>query len=169
MEQNEGREIYLNHYHGVDSLDHMIKITGNCFISQKYWHSPYLHAISMGIIAAYDMYHEWCDCGLDAMWKVEEKERMSFLLFCLMLSEQMLQYDPWNDQYAGYNKFRCFTQLHKKRRRSKDLSIREETYPDTGVFLKILKTAWELPWFCATIEELQKHFETIKKRTIHKI
>ena len=27
-EQNEAREIYLNHYHGVDSMDHMIKNTG---------------------------------------------------------------------------------------------------------------------------------------------
>jgi hypothetical protein len=28
-EQNEGREIYLSHYHGVDSFDHMINTTGN--------------------------------------------------------------------------------------------------------------------------------------------
>jgi hypothetical protein len=46
-EQNEGRAIYLNHYHGVDSMDHMIKNTGNFFISWKYWHSPYLHAMSI--------------------------------------------------------------------------------------------------------------------------
>ncbi len=28
-EQNEGRAIYLNHYHGINSMDHMIKNTGN--------------------------------------------------------------------------------------------------------------------------------------------
>jgi len=27
-EQNERRAIYLNHYHGVDSMDHMIRILG---------------------------------------------------------------------------------------------------------------------------------------------
>jgi hypothetical protein len=50
-EQNKGREIYLSHYHGVDSMDHMINTICNGFVSWKYWHSPYLHAMSMGIIA----------------------------------------------------------------------------------------------------------------------
>jgi hypothetical protein len=49
-EQNEGREIYPSHYHGVDSMDHMVNTTGNRFVSWKSWHSPYLHAVSMGII-----------------------------------------------------------------------------------------------------------------------
>jgi hypothetical protein len=105
-EQNEAREIYLNHYHGVDSMDHMIKTTGNCFISWKYWHSPYLHAMSMGIVAAYDMYQECYDGGLDATWKVDQKDRMMFLQFRLKLSEQMLLYDPQNDLYAGDDRFR---------------------------------------------------------------
>ena len=37
-EQNEAREIYLNHYHGVevDSMDHMIKTAGNTYITWKY-------------------------------------------------------------------------------------------------------------------------------------
>ena len=52
--QNEARAIYLNHYHGVDSMDHMIKTTGNSFISWKYWHLPYLHAMLIGVIAAYN-------------------------------------------------------------------------------------------------------------------
>jgi len=80
-EQNEGKAIYLNHYHGVDSMDHMIKNTGNYFISWKYWHSPYLHAISMGVIAAYDMYLECSEGMLDAAWMVTKKDRMSFSQF----------------------------------------------------------------------------------------
>jgi hypothetical protein len=54
IEQNEARETYLRHYYGVDNLDHMIKNTSNWYITWKYWHAPYLHAKSMGIIAAYD-------------------------------------------------------------------------------------------------------------------
>ncbi len=128
-EQNEGREVYLSHYHGVDSIDHMINTTGNRFISWKYWPSLYLHAMSMGIIACYDMYLECCEGELDARWKVEEKDRMTFLQFQLKLSEQMLTYDLRNELYAGNTKFRCITQLLKKRRRSKDLTV-EETFPD---------------------------------------
>jgi hypothetical protein len=34
-EQNEGSEIYLSHYHGVDSKDHMINTAGNKLVSWK--------------------------------------------------------------------------------------------------------------------------------------
>jgi hypothetical protein len=80
-EQNEGREIYLSHYQGVDSIDHMINTRGKRFISWKYWHSPYLHVMSMGIFACYNMYLECCEGKLDARWMVEEKDRMTFLQF----------------------------------------------------------------------------------------
>jgi hypothetical protein len=56
----------------------MINMTGN---NWKYWHSPYLHAMSMGIIACYNTYLECCEGELDALWKVEEKDRMTFLQF----------------------------------------------------------------------------------------
>ncbi len=125
-EQNEGRAIYLNHYHGVDSMDHMIKNTGNYSISWKYWPSPYLHAMSMGVIAVYDMYLECSDGMLDAAWMVAKKDRMSFSQFRLRLSEQMLFYDPRNNLYAGDKKFRRTTQMHKMRRKgSKDFSAEE--------------------------------------------
>ncbi len=120
-EQNEGRAIYLNHYHGVDSMDHMIKNTGNIFISWKYWHAPYLHAMSIGMIAAYDMYQECCEGMLDVKWKVPKKEQMSFSQFQLKLSEQMMRYDPRDNSYAGDDKFSRSTQVHKLRRKgSKD-------------------------------------------------
>ena len=44
------------------------------------------------------------------------------------------------------------------------MSIGEGTFPDTGVTLNNLNAAWELLQFCATMEELQKHFEAIKKK-----
>jgi hypothetical protein len=67
IEQNEARERYLRHYYGINNLDHKIKNTSIRYITWKYWHAPYLHAKSMGIIAAYDMYNECCDGLLDAL------------------------------------------------------------------------------------------------------
>lgn len=161
-EQNEGRAVYLNHYHGVDSMDHMIKNTGNYFISWKYWHSPYLHAMSMGVIAAFDMYLECSEGLLDAAWMVAKKDRMSFSQFRLRLSEQMLQYDPRNDLYAGDEKFRRTTQMHKMRRKgSKDFSAEE--FPETGVTLANLRAAGKR--ICVTMEHTQKHFDTIIKKS----
>ncbi len=65
------------------------------------WDAPYLHAQSIGIVAAYDMYKECCDGLLDATWKVDEKDRMSYSEFCKKLSKQMLEYDPKNNLYNG--------------------------------------------------------------------
>jgi hypothetical protein len=59
----------------------MINTTGNRFVTWKYWQSLYLHAMSMGIIACYNTYLECCEGELDALWKVEEKDRMTFLQF----------------------------------------------------------------------------------------
>jgi hypothetical protein len=56
------------------------------------------------------------------------------------------------------------TQLLKKRRRSKDLTG-EESFPDTRVTLQNLKAAWQLSQFCLTIEDIQKHFGSICKKT----
>jgi hypothetical protein len=161
-EQNEGRAIYLYHYHGVGSMDHMIKNTGNSFISWKYWHSPYLHAMSMGVIVAYDMYLECSEGMLDEAWMVAKKDRMSFSQFRLRLSEQMLRYDPSNGLYAGNNKFRRTTQLHKMRRKGrKDFSVEE--FPETGVTLTNLRAAGNR--ICELMEHAQKHFDTIIKKT----
>jgi hypothetical protein len=72
----------------------MIKNTANKYITRKYWHVPYLYVQSMSIVAAYDMYKECCDGLLDATWKVDEKDRMSYSEFRMKLSNQMLEYDP---------------------------------------------------------------------------
>jgi hypothetical protein len=146
--------MYLNHYHGADSMDHMIKNTRNSFIS---WHSPYLHAMSMiGMIAAYNMYLECNEGMLNAVWRVAKKDRMSFS------SQQMLMYDPRIDLYAGDNKFRRSTQVHKiRRKRGNDFSVEE--FSETGVTLTNLRAAGKR--ICAMMEETQKHFDTIIKKT----
>jgi hypothetical protein len=166
-EQNEAREIYLNHYHGVDSMDHMIKNTGNRYITWKFWHSPYLHAMTIGIVACYDMYKECCSGALDESWKVQEKDVMTYSSFLLKLSEQMLTYDPKQLLYAGDERFRISTQVPKKRRRSKDYT--EESFPDTGVTHANLNMARALPRFCRTIDDIQLHFRSMENKSNAKI
>jgi hypothetical protein len=161
-EQNEAREIYLNPYHGVDSMDHMIKNTGNRYITWKFWHSPYLHAISMAIVACYDMYKECCSGVLDESWKVADADMMSYGQFLLKLSEQMLNYDPKELKFPGDEKMRRNTQQPKRRRKgSKDLLVEEESFTDDGVTLANLIVARMLPRFCQTADQLQTHFEHI--------
>lgn len=57
IEQNEARETYLGHYFGIDIADYMIKNAQIKFTSWRYWHAPYLPALAMGVLAAYDMYN----------------------------------------------------------------------------------------------------------------
>lgn len=167
IEQNEARETYLRHYYGVDNLDHMIKNCGNRYISWKYWHAPYLHAQSMGIIAAYDMYQECCDGDLDASWAIPIRKRMSFTEFWIKLSKQMLQYDPRNNHYCGDNKFRRYTQQHKLRRvgsaSSSVDSAEDDMYPKDGLTLAAFQRGQLLPRFCQTLEQVSNHFSSIVK------
>ncbi len=101
IEQNEAQETYLRPYYGIENLNHMIKNASNRYLTWKYWHSPYLHAKSMGIIAAYDMYNECCDGLLDPSWAIPIKKRMGFAQFRMHLLDQMLRYDPRDNRYAG--------------------------------------------------------------------
>ena len=167
IEQNEARETYLRHYYGIDNLDHMIKNTNNRYITWKYWHAPYLHAKSMGIIAAYDMYNECCDGLLDASWAIPKKRRMGFTEFRIKLSEQMLKYDPRDNRYAGDHKFRRFTQHHKLRRGIGSANSMgtndDEVFSNDGLTFEVFKKARELPRFCTTLEQLNNHFRNVVK------
>jgi hypothetical protein len=134
----------------------MIKNTSNRYVTWKYWHAPYLHAKSMGIIAAYDMYNECCDGLLDASWAIPKKRRMGFTEFRIKLSEQMLKYDPRDNRYAGDHKFRRFTQHHKLRRGIGSANSvgtnDDEVFSNDGLTLEVFKRARELPRFCTTVD-----------------
>jgi hypothetical protein len=84
---NEGMSTYLGHYYGLDNADHMIKNTGNQFILWKYWHAPYRHEISLGIIAAYNICIECCEGLLDPAWFVKVKKRMKYQQFRMQLAK----------------------------------------------------------------------------------
>jgi hypothetical protein len=58
IEQNEARQTYLGHYYGINNVDHMIKNAKIRYTTWKYWHALFLHALSIAVIAAYDMYIE---------------------------------------------------------------------------------------------------------------
>ena len=116
IEQNEARATYLGHYYGVDNVDHMIKNAKIRYITWKYWHAPVLHALSIAVIAAYDMYVECCEGGLDPEWFIKEKDRMSFRDFWLELSHQMLTYNPKDQLYLGDANFRSVTKVGKQKR-----------------------------------------------------
>ena len=101
IEQNEGWETYLSQYWAVDNVDHMISIASVQYICWK----QYLHTLAIAVVAAYDMYLEYCEGGLDLEWHIAAKNRMSFRGFRLLLSEQMLRYSLINVRFPG-NK--CF-------------------------------------------------------------
>lgn len=165
IEQNEARDTYLSHYYGVDNADHMIKNAGNRYISWKYWHAPYLHVQSLGIIAAYDMYIECCEGGLDETWRVDAKKRMSFAKFRLRLSEQMLTYNPINNLYPGDSLLREHTKSHKKRRKSNesdsDARIGNGPTRAGGATIEHYKAAVESGRLCSTVEEIREHFYSV--------
>jgi hypothetical protein len=94
IEQNKAREMYLRHYYGIDNLDHMIKNASNWHITWKYWHAPYLHAKTKGVIAAYDMYNQCCNGLLDVSWEILKKKWMGFNEFRIRLLVNMLKCDP---------------------------------------------------------------------------
>ena len=134
--------------------------------SWKYWHAPYLHAKSMGIIAAFDMYNECCDGLLDASWAIPKKKQMKFTQFQMKLSEKMLSYDPRDNNYAGDDKFRRFSQQHKLRRGiggANSVDNDDEVCSNDGLTTDVFKKARELPRFCLTIDQLNNHFRNVVK------
>jgi hypothetical protein len=56
----------------------MVKNAKIRYTTWKYWHAPFLHALSMAVIASYNMYIKCCEGGLDPEWKVDEKDWLSF-------------------------------------------------------------------------------------------
>jgi hypothetical protein len=83
IKQNKARPTYLGHYYGVDNINHMIKNAKIRYTTWKYWHGPFLHALSMAIIAAYNMYVECFEWGLNKEWFIVEKDHLSFRDFWL--------------------------------------------------------------------------------------
>ena len=167
IEQNEGRQTYLSLYYGVDNVDHMIKLAKIKYITWKYWHSPYMHGLSIAVVAAYDMYLECAEGELDPEWYVHPKERMSFKKFRKELSKQMLMYNPKDESLLGDGNFRVVTQLPKARR-GRNTGKRKAPppqYADDGVSIQNLKIAKNhcKTRLCGNLDLLQLHVDSVEQ------
>ena len=169
IEQNDARELYLGHYFGIDSADHMIKNAQIKFTSWRYWHAPYLHALAMGVLAAYDMYNECCDGELEPSWKIETQNRMSFVVFRQQLSQQMLEYNPANLKYSGDEMSRSNTQINKKRKESRndDKHRKMVKYNEGGMTVTNYQTAMTMKRFDHgnDLHKLNVHLRNMVKKS----
>ena len=163
IEQNEARDTYLNFYYGADNVDHMIQIAMIRFTSWKYWHAPCLHALSIVVVAAYDMYQECCDGELDKDWYIPVEQRMDFRKFRSTLAEEMLSYDPKKKQFQGDTGFRRFTQQNKKRR----VAVPKPEFSSNGVTIDNYKRAkyHSTSRLCGDLSKLGKHMLSTTKTT----
>lgn len=152
----------ISHSHWLH-IKRYFKLNLNKYITWRYWQSLYLHAMSLGVIACYDMYRECCDGDLDPSWRVPaEKDRMLFADFRLKLSEQMLTYDPQKNKYAGDSKFRDYTNNNKRRWSALSIAS-EEKFPDIGVTVDNLAQGCLHGRFFDPGKQIQDHFENIQK------
>lgn len=121
IEMNEGRQLYLKTYGGVDRLDHLVQNCNMSYRCWKYWHAAMLHGKSIAVVVAYDLYLECCEGKMRAgQWKVEKA--VDFHRFREKLATQMLQYSPKHRKYPGDEQFRVSTRQHKDRRPPSGLS-----------------------------------------------
>lgn len=65
---------------------------------------------------------ECCEGKLDSNWYAPEAQHMDYHQFCLLMSKQMLQYDPKDNKYLGDDKFRVGIQQPKKKRKSAQIT-----------------------------------------------
>ena len=165
--------IYLSHYSGVDSADHMIKNAAIRFTSWWYWHAPYLHVLSMGVVAAYDMYNQCCDGTLDTSWEIDKSRRLSFSAFCQKLYHSRclnMTHRNWNIRAIRNSDTRLVTQVNKKRQ-SLQLERRNHnkliTYDKGGInmanFQKAMMT--ERLSHGNDLNKLSVHLQCIEKKT----
>jgi hypothetical protein len=115
IEMNEARNLYLGSYSRIDSIDHLIKNCKMKYRTWKYWHAPMLHAMSLAVLIAYDIYLEVAEGSLDKTWK--DDDPCDFWTFRDLLSEQMLKYNPLRRKYAGDSKMRAATQQNAHKRK----------------------------------------------------
>jgi len=153
IEMNDARELYLESYSRVDSIDHLIKNCNLKYISWKYWHSAMLHALGLAIVTAYDMYKECATASLQE-WKLAENNMMSFKEFRLKLGTQMLEYDPKKKQLPGDEMMCSYVQQSKEQRRK-----RSSGYTITPVELRAA-SATKKSRLCGDLNKLTDHISS---------
>ncbi len=112
----DARDLYLQTYGQIDTIDHQIQNCGLFYRTKKYWHSPMLHGKAFAIVIAYDMYLECAEGHLDELWKVDKP--VDFWTFREKLSFGMLQCSPKARKYPGDAKMCIATQQNAANRAS---------------------------------------------------
>ena len=109
---NAARELYLGPYSRIDSINHLIKNHRLKYRSWKYWHLPMLHAMSLAIVVAYNIYLELAQGKQNPDWKVIYS--VDLQTFRDLLSIQMLEYDQIKRKFpGGAGMRRCTSQKRK--------------------------------------------------------
>jgi len=113
----------------------------------------------MSVIVAYNMYIECCEGGLDSEWFVEAKDRMTFRDFRLLLSEQMMTYDPREQLYHGDENFRKVTRLGKRKKKGTVTYWKGEKGEVILENYKIAKTSshHSPSCLCGPLDDFEKH------------
>ena len=116
FEMNDARQLYLQTYGRIDTLDSLIKKTGCYLRSWKYWHSAKNHCLSMAVVVSYDIFNEvvdeaFAEFGLTA--DEAKSARMEFHEYRERLSQQGLEYDPSEQKYPGDKLMRVNTKKTK--------------------------------------------------------
>jgi len=121
----------------------------------------------MSVIAAYDMYIECCEGGLDSEWFVEAKDRMTFRDFRLLLSEQMMTYDPRAQLYHGDENFRKVTRLGKRKKKGTVTYWKGEKGGVSLENYKIAKTSsrHSPSRLCGPLDDFEKHIASVTRKT----
>ena len=180
IEMNAGRELYLGTYSRIDSIDHLIKNCRLKYRSWKYWHSPMLHATSLAICVAYDIYLEIAEGQLDSDWKI--RFPVDFWTFRDVLSIQMLEYDPKNRKYLGDESMRvCTKQKRKdrgkfyesssatssKRTRGRPSEQSKQAIAEAAEFKRAKQGRGENSRLCGNLSRLDRHIKSVETALKH--
>ena len=92
----------------------MLQLAMIRYIAWKYWHAPFLHGLTVAVVADYGMYSECVEGKICPAWFIPEKKRMTWRKFRLRLSTQQLTCTPKKGLYPGENNFHAWTVLPSK-------------------------------------------------------
>ena len=65
IDMNKARQFHLGAYSQIDSIYHLIKNECMKYRCWNYLHLPIIHAMSLSVVADYDIYLEVADVELD--------------------------------------------------------------------------------------------------------
>jgi len=138
-----------------------------------------LHAMSLAIVIAYDIYLEVTEGQLDEDWKLTYP--VDFWTFRDVLSIQMLEYDPKNRRYLGDDSMLACTKQNKNKRRYDDAdksssskrsrcspsAVAKKQAMEASEFKKAKFGRGENSRLCGNLSRLDKHIKSVETALKH--